>query len=303
MELNKIILVIENRKGTETNLLLTFEDYKANMLMHVSDAPNEIADVVSDLYESLADKDHWGEFYMSGNKSVSARFCNGEQQLRQFLMGGFNSSDQKVRFDEERCSNRCLETLKAIGIGTNGRGAGIRYQYEPVEKTFSQGEILHNLNGTDYRVLEKLSARNLLLLNEGSGQFVVAVGVSSFARFPKEELPTTDNKVYGIEWGHGVYFCASPSLIDFQRIREQYGELREIRTLADFRNVQSEKFYLFRKIIDSPLMEESVKEAAQNSMYEIFSTGKEDVFLDNLSEGMYDRGFLETQEIRRDKVR
>lgn len=303
MELNKIILVIENRKRTETNLLLTFEDYKANMLMHVSDAPNEMADVVSDLYESLADKDHWGEFYINGNQSVSARLCNGEQQLRQFLMGGFNSSDQTVRFDEERCSNRCLETLKAIGIGANGRGAGIRYQYEPVEKTFSQGEILHNLNGTDYRVLEKLSARNLLLLNEGSGQFVVAVGVSFFVRFPKEELLTMDNGVYGIEWGHGVYHCASPSLIDFQRIREEYGELREIKTLADFRNVQSEKFYLFRKIINSPFMDESVKEAAQNSMYEIFSTGKEDVFLDNLSEGMYDRGFLGTQEIRKDKVR
>lgn len=303
MELNKIILVTENWKGTETNLLLTFEDYKANMLIHACDTPNEMADVVSDLYKSLADKDHWGDFYIRGNKSVSARFCNGEQQMRQFLKGRFNSTDQKVRFDEERCSNRCLETLKAIGIDTNGRGAGILYKYEAVEKTYSQGEILHNLNGTDYRVLEKLSARNLLLLNESNGQFVVAVGVGFFVRFPQEELPTMDNEIYGIEWDHGVYYCASPSFIDFQRIREEYGEPREIKTLADFRNEQSERFYMFRKIIDSPLMNESVKEAAQNSMYETFSTGKEDVFKDNLSGGIYDHDFLGTQEVRKDKAR
>jgi len=303
MELNKIILVTENWKGTESNMLFTFEDYKAKMLMPAFDTLGEMADAVSDLYESLTDKEHWGEFFYASNKSVGARFCHGETQLRQFLRGDLNSTDQKIRFDEERCSNACLETLRAIGIAANGRGAGIHYQYEPVEKTFSQGEILHNMNGTDYRVLEKLSARNLLLLNEHNGQFVVAVGVDFFVKFPKEELPTTDNKVYGIEWGHGIYYCSSPSFIDFQRIREEYGEPRTIVTLADYRNEQSERFYLFRKIIDSPLMNESVKEAAQNSMYETFSTGKEDVFKDNLSEGMYDRDFLGIQEARKDKAR
>jgi len=303
MKLDKIILVTENWKGTETNMLLTFEDYKTSLLVQAFDTPKEMADAVSDLYESLRDKEHWGEFYYASNKSVSARFCHGETQLRQFLRGELSSTDQVVRFDEERCSSACLETLKAAGIAINGRGAGIQYRYEPVEKTFSQGEILHNMNGTDYRVLEKLSARNLLLLNERNGQFVVAVGVDFFVKFPKEELPTTDNKVYGIEWGHGVYYGASPSFIDFQRIREEYGEPRTIETLADYRKEQSEKFYLFRKIIDSPLMNESVKEAAQNSMYETYSTGKEDVFADNLGGGMYDHGFLGRQEAGRGKVR
>jgi len=301
MELNKIILVTENWKGTETNMLLTFEDYKAQMRLHVFDTMNEAADAISDLYESLADKDHWGEFYYIANKSVSARFCNGETQLRQFLMGDFNSTDQPVLLNEERCSHACLDTLKAIGIGTDGRSAGIRYQYEPVERTFSQGEILHNLNGKDYRVIEKLSERNLLLMKQRSGEFIVAVGVGFFARFPKGELPTADNKIYGIEWNHGIYYGSVPSYIDFQRIREEYGEKREVKTLDDFRTEQSEKFYMLRKIMDSPLMEASVKEAAENSIYKDFATEKEDVFRNNLIDGVYDGDFFGSPEVRKDK--
>lgn len=303
MELNKIILVTENWKGTETNMLLTFEDYKARILLHAFEMPDAIADAVSDLYESLADKEHWGELYYAANKSVSARFCSGETQLRQFLMGDFNGTGQKVLLDEERCSTACKEALKAIEVGTDGRGAGLRYRYEPVEKDFSQGEVLHNLNGDDYRVIEKLSARNLLLMKERSGEFIAAIGVGFYMRFPKGELPAADNRVYGIEWDHGVYYGSIPSYIDFQRIREEYGEKREVKTLADFRMEQSEKFYMLRKIMDSPLMEESVKEAAENSMYEIFSTEKEDVFRDNLSEGRYDCYFSGTSKVRKAKVR
>ena len=138
-------------------------------------------------------------------------------------------------------------------------------------------------------------------MKERSGEFIVAVGVGFFARFPKGELPITDNRVYGIEWDHGIYYGSAPSYIDFQRIREEYGEKREAKTLADFRMEQSEKFYMLRKIMDSPLMEQSVKEAAENSMYEIFSTEKEDVFRDNLSEGRYDRYFSGTLGVRKDK--
>jgi len=301
MELNKIILVTENWKGTEANMLMTFEDYKARIVLPAFEIPDAIADAVSDLYDSLADKEHWGELYDGVNKSVSARFCSGETQLRQFLMGDFNGTGQKILLDEERSSTACLETLKAIGVGTGGRGAGLRYQYHPMDKDFSQGEVLHNLNGDDYRVIEKLSGRNLLLMKERSGEFIVAVGVGFFARFPKGELPTADNRVYGIEWDHGIYYGSAPSYIDFQRIREEYGEKREAKTLADFRMEQSEKFYMLRKIMDSPLMEQSVKEAAENSMYEIFSTEKEDVFRDNLSEGRYDRYFSGTPGVRKDK--
>lgn len=303
MKLYEMILVTENYKGTEINALVTFEDYKKNVLSAMSENMDETMQTILDLCESWRDKDHWSEIYFASNKSVSARYCSGEEQLRGFLMGYFNSTDQEWRFDEDKCSNECLEKLSGIGIKPNGRGAGIHYKYETVEKIFSQGEILHNFNGSDYRVLERMSARNLMLLNERSGEFVAAIGVSLFMRFPELEAPTENNLQYGIEWSSGIYLGKTPSYIDFQAIREKYGEPKKIESLEEYRQEIKSKFHLYRKIMESPLLDTNIKEVAQNAVYEEFSTGREDTFYSNLSEGKYDSGFQSNQEIKKDKVR
>ena len=45
-------------------------------------------------------------------------------------------------------------------------------------------------NGHDYRVMEKLSEKNLLLMDTMTGSFVVAQGTDLFARHPRGAEPT-----------------------------------------------------------------------------------------------------------------
>ena len=101
----------------------------------------------------------------------------------------------------------------------------VKYQpktYERVKETYSQGDVLHNLNGHDYKVIERYRPDCLLLMDVKSGDFLVADGVASFKRYPKGEQPTKENVEMGIEWGNGVYLSATPSQIDFQALRRQY---------------------------------------------------------------------------------
>lgn len=110
-----------------------------------------------------------------------------------------------------------METVKS--------GKYVPKTYVKEESHFEQGDILRNFNGNDYRVVEKYTKDCLLLMNTASGNFLVAEGVQSFKRYPKDETPTEDNVEYGIEWGSGVYLSATPSEIDFQGLRRQYQEI------------------------------------------------------------------------------
>jgi hypothetical protein len=303
MELNKMILVIENRKGTESNYLLNFEDYKDTVLTAFDDAPSKVAIAIRELCESWVDEKCWAEIYFMANKSLAVRYCTNEVQLRAFLKGGFNCTEQEGIFDESRCSKECLETLSGVGMKTDGRGTDIRYKYERVAKVYEQGEILRNFNGMNYRVLEKLSGRNLLIFNEKKCEYTVAVGINYFLRFPENETHSINNQMYGIEWESGHYYGQTPSKIDFKEIREQYGEVKVVKTLEDYRESLEEKFYMYRKIIDSNNLNASVKEAAQNSMYEEFSTGKVESFRNNLKNSMYDTSFFSVQEVKKERNR
>ena len=141
MELNNMILVTENWKGRETNFLLTIEDYKESVVSTLYASPSDTVDAMIDLCESWKDAKHWAELYFTSNKSISARYCNGEEQLRKFLYGYFNDSDNNWEFDDKRCSAASLEILKGIGITTDGKGSGIQYTYEAVIKTFGVCQV------------------------------------------------------------------------------------------------------------------------------------------------------------------
>ena len=78
-------------------------------------------------------------------------------------------------------------------------------RYEKISKEFVQGEDLYNLNGVTYKLLEKYSDRNFLLMDKATGNFVVGLGVDFFAKYPRSEGKESEDCVYGIEWGHGVY--------------------------------------------------------------------------------------------------
>ena len=117
------------------------------------------------------------------------------------------------------------------------------------------------------------------------------------------EAPTDNNLQYGIEWSNGLYLGRTPSTIDFEAIREKYGDIKSIETLEDYRKEIRCKFRMYCKIMESSFMNSTVKEVTQNAMYEEFSTGKEDTFYSNLSDGRYDHGFHSEKGIKMEKVR
>lgn len=291
MEINEIILVTENRKGTETNALMTFQDYIRYAQLEELNTQLELAELMVNLGRTVGNEKEWTEVYHTANKSISARYCMDEKQLAKFLQGFYNSTDQTWRFDSEMCSSLCLEKLNMIGLDTKGRRASRGYHYEIQEAKFEQGQILHNLNGNDYRVMEKLSAKNLLLMDLSTGNFTVAVGVNLYIRTPSGEEPNKSNCTYGIEWGHGIYLSATPSAIDFRYIRQEYGTPERIESLADYRNLLERKFKQYQKMRKDDMLSDDIKASVSNSMYEEFGTGKAEIFMEKLEAGKYDSGF------------
>ena len=65
-------------------------------------------------------------------------------------------------------------------------------------------------------------------MDKATGNFVVGLGVDFFAKYPRSEGKESEDCVYGIEWGHGVYLGTTPSEIDFLALRKEYGEEREV---------------------------------------------------------------------------
>lgn len=291
MEINEMILVIENRKGTETNALMTFEDYIRFTEIEELDTPLELAQLMVNLGRTIGNEKEWTEVYHKANKSISARYCIDEKQLMKFLQGYYNSTDQTWRFDSDMSSSLCLEKLNVMGIDIKGRRMSRGFHYERQDTKFQQGEIIHNFNGNDYRVMEQLSVRNLLLMDTNTGNFIVAVGVDLYVRTPSGEKPHASNCVYGIEWGHGIYLSAIPSNIDFYHIRQEYGEPERVEGVSDYRKLLERKFKQYQKMMKDDLLSDDIKSSVTNALYEEFGTGKADVFMEKLQAGQYDEGF------------
>ena len=95
--------------------------------------------------------------------------------------------------------------------------------YEKLEKEFIQGELLRNFNGNDYRVLERFSKSNLLLMDVKTGNMVVGIGTELYAMYPKGENKESEKCSIAVSWGHGIYLGATPSMINFKELREEYG--------------------------------------------------------------------------------
>ena len=225
MKIQDMILVIQNIKGKETNMLMTLEEYKEAYLYVSSLSREESAELLKGLFDTKFSEpgSGWAERYITANKSYYAKFCSGSDELQCFLHGSYND-DKEFRFDRKESSVECLQALEEYNLDVNGGAKGFMFHYEQKEHEFKQGEVLHNFNGTDYKVMECYSKRNLLLMNLASGQFVVAVDTAFYNRYPHAGEYTKDNAETGIEWGHGDYLTARPSDIDFAALRAQYCE-------------------------------------------------------------------------------
>lgn len=227
MKIEDMIMVIENRKGIETNMLCTLTEFIVNFVVQANSDQMEILEDVLKLRDTKQIED-WHNIYYAANVSVSARYCAGESQLRLFLKGIYNDVSN-TSFSEDRSSETCLKHLEKIGIRLDGSLENVHtMRYEKISKEFVQGEDLYNLNGVTYKLLEKYSDRNFLLMDKATGNFVVGLGVDFFAKYPRSEGKESEDCVYGIEWGHGVYLGTTPSEIDFAALRKEYGEEKAV---------------------------------------------------------------------------
>ena len=116
-----MIMVTENWKGTETNMLLNFTDYMRDIVFHTNKEKMEIALEVLELEHTRDLREEWVETYLAANKSYSARYCADYNQLISFLKGTLNDNYANTRFNCERCSKDCLEKLQELGISIYGK--------------------------------------------------------------------------------------------------------------------------------------------------------------------------------------
>lgn len=289
MKLEDMIMVVENRGGTETNYLLDLTDYMGKALELWGEHAEDMAGAVSTLYGTKEGKTDWSDLYFTADNSIRAAFCSSEPQLRGFLMGNFN--DGEWSFDEGRCSGECLDVLRIYNIATDGRLQFPYLHYEPVERTFHAGELLHNMNGSDYRVLAALSPKNLLLQGQRDGQFIVGLGVRLYERYPVGERPDGDSMVTGIEWDHGVYLGNDITRLDFDILKQEYGE-REPEWAEDIKSLRDKVWKDFRmqkNVEQKEALPARVREAAKSCLEHTFGTSDSEVFDTMLEKGLYDR--------------
>lgn len=298
MKLEDMIMVVENHKGTETNYLLNLTDYMETALKLWGEHAEDMAGAISSLYETKVGKEEWCDLYSSENKSVYVSFCTGETKLRIFLDGLFN--DGKWSFDTERCSKDCLDVLRIYNMKTDGLRLFPSLHYERVEHTFHAGEVLHNMNGNDYRVLAVLSPKNLLLMSVLDGQIVVGSGVNLFERYPKGERPDDDSMVTGIEWDHGAYLGKDITRIDFDILKQEYGEPDKVENVSDLRDMVRRNFWMQKNVEQKEGLPERVRNAARDGLEGTFGTSEPDVFDKMLDNGLYD-GMYRAKEEQRQK--
>lgn len=294
MKLEDMIMVVENRKGTETNFLTDLRGYMEMVVKACDNSAVDIADAVEQLYGTKKNNREWCDWYFAGNKSIHAAFCTGEAQLRGFLMGNFN--DGEWSFDKERCPKNCLEVLLINNMKPDGHPQFPYLHYEHVEHTFHAGEVLHNMNGNDYRVLAALSPKNLLLMSELDGQLVVGNGVNLFERYPKGERPGDDSLVTGIEWDHGVYLGSDITRIDFDILKQEYGEPDRAENVSDLRDKIRRDFWMQKNVEQKAGLPDRVRNAARDGLEDTFGTSEPDVFDKMLEKGIYDGMYRAKEE-------
>lgn len=232
MKVDDMILVIENDKGSEKNTILNFEDYLKFVGADRMDGAAEVAECVRELCSTKTDKSKWAKVCFKVNHSVQAKYCYNEQMLTSFVYGYLNE-DREWGFSSENMSKDCERKLRFLGYDSQGKISRDVPHYEKMDTKFKAGDILHNFNGSDYRVMELYSEKNMLLMNMENGKMVVGKGVSMYARCPSGESVHDPDAVTGIEWDHGIYLSDVCSAIDFKQLKENYKAEEEELSAAD----------------------------------------------------------------------
>ena len=109
------------------------------------------------------------------------------------------------------------------------------------------------------------------------------------------ERPDNDSVVTGIEWDHGVYLGTDITRIDFDILKQEYGEPDRVENVSDLRDKIRRDFWMQKNVEQKEGLPERVRNAARDCLEHIFGTSEPDVFAKMLDKGMYD-GMYHTKE-------
>lgn len=299
MDLKDMILVTENYKGTEKNMLMTLEDYKK--FVSIEDM-SELAEHMLLLGRTLAEGEGFAEHYRTANITVFAKFCSDDVELGRFLRGHYNDSEDFV-FDKKASSPECIAKMKEIGMTDTGWIDDFIMHYEKRERTFERGQTIHNFNDSNYMVLEALSPRNLVVMDMKRGSIAIALGTTEYERCPKGEKPTKDNLKIGVLWEYGIYLDSMPSQINFKAYKAKYGIPERMENLYDYRAMLKRKYYFLEALSKDDYIPAKIQNEILSHIYAEYKTLEEDTFLDRLDDGKYDAGFEKEKERLQEKSR
>lgn len=299
MDLKDMILVTENYKGTEKNMLMTLEDYKK--FVSIEDM-SELAEHMLLLGRTLAQGEGFAEHYRAANITVFAKFCSDDVELGRFLQG-YYSDFQEFYFDKAASSPECIAKMKEIGMTDKGWIDDFILHYEKRDRTFERGQTFHNFNDHDYMVLEALSPRNLVVMDIKSGSLTIALGATEYDRYPKGEKPTKDNTTIGVSWEHGIYLGSTLSQTNFKAYKAEYGTPERMENLYDYRAMLKRKYYFLEALSKDDDIPDKIQNAILSHIYAEYKTLEEDTFLDRLDDGKYDAGFEKEKERLQEKSR
>lgn len=223
MKFSDMLFVICHRKGAETNMLMTFDEYREKVLYYWCQTMDQTVAYVEQILTQRRDRDVWSNVFHGKDYGYDVRFCLGEQDLKDFLHGHFNDWPEWY-LDPDRCSDECLRALEEYNYDRNGVSTGDSFRYEEQKRHIGQGELLQDFEGIPYRVLECYSQGNMLLLNQETGKLLVAVDVKCYDRYPYAGETSKENRETGIKWEKSVYLNPVPSLLDFKALKAEYGE-------------------------------------------------------------------------------
>ena len=147
MNITDMILVTENHKGSETNSLMDLLDFIDFTEKESWLSLKELAEDMATLGRTCEGKEKWMESCFAENTTLFARYCADEKQLEAFWQGGYNT-DKEWKFDEQRCSENCLDFLKELGISTDkrsGQECGTPGQMKELDEHHSRLQKQFNL--------------------------------------------------------------------------------------------------------------------------------------------------------------
>jgi len=292
MELEEMLLVKErNREGKETSYLLSLEDYLDKVSKQGSGSVQKMAETIKKLYETKTDQGGWAETSLQDSRII-ARFCASESELQGFLLGMYQQTGQETIpyvFEEKLCSRECFGVLQTYGMDTNGHTLFGSLHYEALEHEFKQGEMIHNFNGRDYRVLSVLSPQNLLLMGVADGQFITGIGVQMYERYPKEPGEFVTGRVVAVEWQHGIYLGGDIANIDCDILKQEYGMTDQRTVSPGNREAVRDDFNKHKNIADNRNLSEKVREVARESLWNRYGTEDRKDFREMLQNERYDK--------------